>query len=69
MQSHFGLWLLQEAVMEVHQNPMAIVKYQEEEEVMKVFNKMAALFPAAAGAGGPGGFPGEGSPYSVGGQQ
>lgn len=46
------------AIAECTQNPMNIFKYQNDEEVMKVFEKMSSLFPQAAAMGGmPGGMP------------
>jgi STI1 domain len=49
------------AIAECTQNPMNIFKYQADEEVMRVFEKMSSLFPQAGMAGGMpggGGFPG-----------
>jgi len=45
------------AIAECTKNPMNIFKYQNDEEVMRVFEKMSTLFPQAAAMGG-GGFPG-----------
>lgn len=40
---------VQQAIMDVSQNPMNIVKYQNDKEVMDVFNKIQQLFPGTAG--------------------
>ncbi|KZV57075.1 protein TIC 40, chloroplastic-like [Dorcoceras hygrometricum] len=40
---------VQAAIMECSQNPMNIVKYQNDKEVMDVFNKISELFPGASG--------------------
>jgi len=47
------------AIAECTKNPMSIFKYQNDEEVMRVFEKMSSLFPQAAGMPGmgAGGFP------------
>lgn len=46
---------IQQAVMELSSNPMAMPKYQNDPEVMKVLNKMMEVFPqAGAGMGMPG---------------
>jgi hypothetical protein len=42
------------AIAECTKNPMAIFQYQNDEEVMRVFEKMSGLFPQAAGMGMPG---------------
>lgn len=39
------------AIAECTKNPMAIFQYQNDPEVLRVFEKMSALFPQAAGAG------------------
>ena len=39
------------AIAECTKNPMSIFKYQNDEEVMRVFEKMTALFPQAASMG------------------
>ncbi|KAH7621531.1 hypothetical protein Ndes2526B_g03868 [Nannochloris sp. 'desiccata'] len=44
------------AIAECTKSPMNIFKYQNDEEVMRVFEKMSAMFPQAAGAM-PGGMP------------
>jgi len=43
------------AIAECTKDPMSIFKYQNDEEVMRVFEKMSTLFPQAAAMGG--GFP------------
>ncbi|XP_021748086.1 protein TIC 40, chloroplastic-like [Chenopodium quinoa] len=40
---------VQQAIMDVSQNPMNIVNYQNDKEVMDVFNKIQQLFPGTAG--------------------
>ncbi|CAO2835351.1 unnamed protein product [Amaranthus hypochondriacus] len=40
---------VQQAIMDVSQNPMNIVKYQNDKEVMDVFNKIQQLFPGTSG--------------------
>jgi hypothetical protein len=40
------------AIAECTKNPMNIFKYQNDEEVMRVFEKMSTLFPQAAAMGG-----------------
>ncbi|KAK9904988.1 hypothetical protein WJX75_007232 [Coccomyxa subellipsoidea] len=45
-----------QAIMESQSNPMAIMNYQDDPDVMLVFEKMAKLFPQTAG-GMPGGMP------------
>ncbi|KNA10180.1 hypothetical protein SOVF_146780 [Spinacia oleracea] len=40
---------VQQAIMDVSQNPLNIVKYQNDNEVMDVFNKIQQLFPGTAG--------------------
>ena len=45
------------AIAECTKNPMNIFKYQNDEEVMRVFEKMSSLFPQAANMPG-GAFPG-----------
>jgi len=46
------------AIAECTKSPMNIFKYQNDEEVMRVFEKMSAMFPQAAGmAGGMPGMP------------
>lgn len=39
------------AIAECTKNPMAIFNYQNDPEVLRVFEKMSTLFPQAAGAG------------------
>lgn len=46
---------IQQAVMELSSNPMAMSKYQSDPDVMKVLNKMMEVFPQA---GMPTGMPG-----------
>ncbi|KAF5737813.1 protein TIC 40 chloroplastic-like isoform X2 [Tripterygium wilfordii] len=41
---------VQQAIMECSQNPMSIVKYQNDKEVMDVFNKISELFPGMTGS-------------------
>lgn len=41
---------IQAAIMDCSSNPMNITKYQDDKEVMEVFEKISALFP---GMGGP----------------
>lgn len=43
---------VQQAIMDVSQNPMNIVKYQNDQEVMDVFNKIQQLFPGTTGPSG-----------------
>ena len=38
------------AIMDCSQNPMNIAKYQNDKEVMDVFNKISELFPGASGS-------------------
>ncbi|GFP81293.1 protein tic 40 chloroplastic [Phtheirospermum japonicum] len=40
---------VQAAIMDCSQNPMSIAKYQNDKEVMDVFNKISELFPGASG--------------------
>nr|Q8GT66.1 RecName: Full=Protein TIC 40, chloroplastic; AltName: Full=Translocon at the inner envelope membrane of chloroplasts 40; Short=PsTIC40; Flags: Precursor [Pisum sativum]AAN75219.1 chloroplast protein translocon component Tic40 precursor [Pisum sativum] len=40
---------VQAAIMDCSQNPMSIVKYQNDKEVMDVFNKISELFPGVSG--------------------
>ncbi|XP_075482862.1 protein TIC 40, chloroplastic-like isoform X1 [Primulina tabacum] len=40
---------VQAAIMECSQNPLSIAKYQNDKEVMDVFNKISELFPGASG--------------------
>ncbi|XP_051149976.1 protein TIC 40, chloroplastic [Andrographis paniculata] len=40
---------VQAAIMDCSQNPMSIAKYQNDKEVMDVFNKISELFPGARG--------------------
>ncbi|KAL2925605.1 Protein TIC 40 chloroplastic [Bienertia sinuspersici] len=40
---------VQQAIMDVSQNPMNMTKYQNDKEVMDVFNKIQQLFPGTAG--------------------
>ncbi|KAG8378434.1 hypothetical protein BUALT_Bualt08G0136900 [Buddleja alternifolia] len=40
---------VQAAIMECSQNPLSIAKYQNDKEVMDVFNKISELFPGATG--------------------
>ncbi|PIN23356.1 hypothetical protein CDL12_03942 [Handroanthus impetiginosus] len=41
---------VQAAIMECSQNPLSIAKYQNDKEVMDVFNKISELFPGASGS-------------------
>uniref|UniRef100_A0A2P2JKX7 Protein TIC 40, chloroplastic n=2 Tax=Rhizophora mucronata TaxID=61149 RepID=A0A2P2JKX7_RHIMU len=41
---------VQQAIMECSQNPLSIAKYQNDKEVMDVFNKISELFPGASGS-------------------
>ncbi|KAK4274958.1 hypothetical protein QN277_018111 [Acacia crassicarpa] len=41
---------VQAAIMDCSQNPMNITKYQNDKEVMDVFNKISELFPGATGS-------------------
>jgi hypothetical protein len=41
---------VQAAIMDCSQNPMSIAKYQNDKEVMDVFNKISELFPGVAGS-------------------
>ncbi|KAL4559670.1 hypothetical protein LXL04_031813 [Taraxacum kok-saghyz] len=41
---------VQAAIMDCSQNPMSIIKYQNDKEVMDVFNKISELFPGVTGA-------------------
>ncbi|XP_073043637.1 protein TIC 40, chloroplastic-like isoform X2 [Primulina eburnea] len=41
---------VQAAITECSQNPLNIAKYQNDKEVMDVFNKIAELFPGVAGS-------------------
>lgn len=40
---------VQAAIMECSQNPLSITKYQNDKEVMDVFNKISELFPGTSG--------------------
>ncbi|XP_044468115.1 protein TIC 40, chloroplastic-like [Mangifera indica] len=40
---------VQAAIMDCSQNPMSIAKYQNDKEVMDVFNKISELFPGVTG--------------------
>ncbi|CAI0627113.1 unnamed protein product [Linum tenue] len=40
---------VQQAIMDCSQNPMSIAKYQNDKEVMDVFNKISELFPGVTG--------------------
>ncbi|KAL9686100.1 hypothetical protein QQ045_023555 [Rhodiola kirilowii] len=40
---------VQAAIMDCSQNPLSIAKYQNDKEVMDVFNKISELFPGVAG--------------------
>ncbi|KAJ6368096.1 hypothetical protein OIU78_000636 [Salix suchowensis] len=40
---------VQQAIMECSQNPINITKYQNDKEVMDVFNKISELFPGMTG--------------------
>lgn len=40
---------VQAALMECSENPMNIMKYQNDKEVMDVFNKISQLFPGMTG--------------------
>ncbi|KAJ4706874.1 Protein TIC 40, chloroplastic [Melia azedarach] len=41
---------VQAAIMDCSQNPMSILKYQNDKEVMDVFNKISELFPGVNGS-------------------
>ncbi|KAJ8761210.1 hypothetical protein K2173_001266 [Erythroxylum novogranatense] len=41
---------VQQAIMDCSQNPLSIAKYQNDKEVMDVFNKISELFPGAGGS-------------------
>ncbi|XP_047322842.1 protein TIC 40, chloroplastic [Impatiens glandulifera] len=41
---------VQQAIMECSQNPLSITKYQNDKEVMDVFNKISELFPEVTGS-------------------
>ncbi|KAH7681465.1 Hsp70-interacting protein Hip/Transient component of progesterone receptor complexes and an Hsp70-binding protein [Dioscorea alata] len=41
---------VQAAIMECSQNPLSITKYQNDKEVMDVFNKISELFPGMTGS-------------------
>ncbi|KAG6579066.1 Protein TIC 40, chloroplastic, partial [Cucurbita argyrosperma subsp. sororia] len=41
---------VQAAIMDCSQNPLSIAKYQNDKEVMDVFNKISELFPGVSGA-------------------
>ncbi|KAH7525221.1 protein TIC 40, chloroplastic [Ziziphus jujuba] len=41
---------VQAAIMDCSQNPMSITKYQNDKEVMDVFNKISELFPGVRGS-------------------
>ncbi|XP_022961579.1 protein TIC 40, chloroplastic-like isoform X1 [Cucurbita moschata] len=41
---------VQAAIMECSQNPLSITKYQNDKEVMDVFNKISELFPGVSGS-------------------
>ncbi|KAJ0977271.1 hypothetical protein J5N97_012745 [Dioscorea zingiberensis] len=41
---------VQAAIMECSQNPLSIAKYQNDKEVMDVFNKISELFPGMTGS-------------------
>ncbi|PRQ56621.1 putative Heat shock chaperonin-binding protein [Rosa chinensis] len=41
---------VQAAIMDCSQNPMSIAKYQNDKEVMDVFNKISELFPGVSGS-------------------
>ncbi|KAL5715764.1 hypothetical protein ACHQM5_017540 [Ranunculus cassubicifolius] len=41
---------VQAAIMDCSQNPLSIAKYQNDKEVMDVFNKISELFPGVAGS-------------------
>ncbi|PWA59279.1 Concanavalin A-like lectin/glucanase, subgroup [Artemisia annua] len=41
---------VQAAIMDCSQNPMSIMKYQNDKEVMDVFNKISELFPGVTGS-------------------
>ncbi|KAI6697051.1 hypothetical protein NL676_017170 [Syzygium grande] len=40
---------VQQAIMDCSQNPLSIAKYQNDKEVMDVFNKISELFPGVTG--------------------
>jgi hypothetical protein len=42
---------VQQAIMDITQNPLNVMKYQDQPEVMKVFEKMATLFPQGPDGG------------------
>lgn len=41
---------VQAAIMDCSQNPLSIAKYQNDKEVMDVFNKISELFPGVSGS-------------------
>ncbi|KAK8952334.1 hypothetical protein KSP39_PZI004503 [Platanthera zijinensis] len=41
---------VQAAIMDCSQNPLSIAKYQNDKEVMDVFNKISELFPGVTGS-------------------
>ncbi|XP_058097692.1 protein TIC 40, chloroplastic [Magnolia sinica] len=41
---------VQAAIMDCSQNPLSIAKYQNDKEIMDVFNKISELFPGVTGA-------------------
>ncbi|GMN38995.1 hypothetical protein TIFTF001_008236 [Ficus carica] len=41
---------VQQAIMDCSQNPLSIAKYQNDKEVMDVFNKISELFPGVTGS-------------------
>ncbi|KAF4357711.1 hypothetical protein F8388_025715 [Cannabis sativa] len=41
---------VQQAIMDCSQNPLSIAKYQNDKEVMDVFNKISELFPGVSGS-------------------
>ncbi|KAG8659782.1 protein TIC 40, chloroplastic [Manihot esculenta] len=41
---------VQQAIMDCSQNPLSISKYQNDKEVMDVFNKISELFPGVSGS-------------------
>uniref|UniRef100_A0A2N9GLG6 Protein TIC 40, chloroplastic n=1 Tax=Fagus sylvatica TaxID=28930 RepID=A0A2N9GLG6_FAGSY len=44
---------VQAAIMDCSQNPLSIAKYQNDKEVMDVFNKLSELFPGVTAKSSP----------------
>ena len=44
---------VQAAIIDISQNPMNIMKYQNDPEIMKVLNEVTEVFGAGGPAGGP----------------